>query len=107
MMTQEQYEKLKPYEQHLRWAGRSSFVHMTNAMFNDIANIYVEIYGEGLTQSQKSCNTCRLRALKRLYESYEAYLQEIAIQQKEENLENAENQEVKKKPGRKKKLDID
>ena len=104
-MTKEQFEKLKPYEAQLRWAAKSSFVHMTNGMFNDIAAIYAEIYGEGLTQSQRGCNTCRLKALTRLFNSYEEYTNKLAQEQKEERVENAETQEVKKKPGRKKKID--
>ena len=103
-MTKEQFEKLKPYEAQLRWAAKSSFVHMTNGMFNDIAALYAEIYGEGLTQSQRGCNTCRLKALTRLFNSYEEYMNELAEEQK---AERAETQEVKKKPGRKKKIIAD
>lgn len=103
-MTQEQFEKLKPYEAALRWAAKSSFIHMTNGTFNDIAALYAEIYGEGLTQSQRGCNTCRLKALTRLYNSYEEYMNKLAEEQK---AERAEIQEVKKKPGRKKKIIAD
>ena len=105
IMTKEQYEKLKKWEQQLRWAALSSFIHLNNAEFGEIANIYAEVYGESLTQSQKGCNTCRLRAMKRLYSSVQEYLQEIASEQKEERTEEVE--ETKKKPGRKKKIDID
>ena len=104
-MTKEQYEKLKKWEQQLRWAALSSFIHLNTAEFGEIANIYAEVYGESLTQSQKGCNTCRLRAMKRLYSSVQEYLQEIASEQKEERTEEVE--ETKKKPGRKKKIDID
>lgn len=106
-MTQEQYEKLKKWEQPLRWAALSSFIHLNNAEFGEIANIYAEIYGEGLTTSQKGCNTCRLRAMKRLYNSVQEYLQQIASEQKEERTEEEKVEETKKKPGRKKKIDID
>ena len=106
-MTKEQYTKLQKWAQQLRWAAKSNFIHLSAAEFNEIAGVYAEVYGEGLTQSQKSCNTCRLKALKRLYNSVFQYEQEIALQQKEENLQEAESQDNKKKPGRKKKIDID
>ena len=103
-MTKEQYEELSKWSQQLRWAKLSNFIHLNNSEFGEIAALYAEVYGEGLTQSQKGCNTCRLKAMKRLYDSFEAYEQELASQQKEERVEN---QEVKKKAGRKKKIDID
>lgn len=106
-MTKEQIERCNEFAQNFRWAIRSNFVHMTNGEFSKVANIYKDVFGETLTQSQMTCNTCRLKALKRLGEVYEAELQRIAEEQKEERIENADNQEVKKKGGRKKKIDID
>lgn len=98
-MTKEQFEKCQAYEKELRWAGKSNFVHMTNTEFSEIAKLYKEIYGEGLTLSQMTCNTCRLRAMKRIYEDFEKYQQEIAKEQKEDRI-------TKKKAGRPPKIDI-
>ena len=92
-MTQEQYEKCIPWEQVLRWAAKSNFVHISNGEFNQIAAIYKEVFNESLTLSQMTCNTCRLKALTRLWNEYETFQQELAQQQKQER------EEVKKKKG--------
>lgn len=110
-MTQEQYEKLKEYDKELKWAVRSSFVHMTNQEFSKVAALYKEVYGEGLTTSQMTCNTCRLKALKRLGEEYLKMQQDIANEEEEKRKQIEELGGVvqpidKKKVGRKKKVDI-
>ena len=105
MMTKEQYEKISEYEQQLRWAVKSNFIHMTNTEFSKLAMMYKEFYGEALTQSQMTCNTCRLRALQRLGNDYFAYQQQMADEQKEERLD--EPQPTKTNKGRKKKIDIE
>lgn len=102
-MTQEQFEKCKEWEKELRWAWKSSFVHMSNTEFSKVAAIYKDVFGEGLTVSQMTCNTCRLKALSRLAESYFAMQQELAEKEKEERIEDTE----KKKAGRKKKINMD
>lgn len=102
-MTQEQYEKCKEWEQQLRWAVKSNFVHMNNTDFSKVAAIYKEVFGEGLTLAQMTCNTCRLRALKRLGEDYFNYEQKLAQEAKEERTQEPE----KKKVGRPKKINID
>ena len=70
-LTEEQYEKLKPYEKDLRNAYKNSFVHMGGADFNVVADIYDQVADKPLSKSQRSCNACRLRALKQLGEAYE------------------------------------
>lgn len=102
-MTREQYEKCKVYEKELRWAWKSSFVHMSNTEFSKVAAIYKDVFGEGLTLAQMTCNTCRLKALSRLAESYFAMQQELAQEAKEERTQEPE----KKKAGRPKKINID
>lgn len=101
-MTREQFEKCKEWEQQLRWAVKSNFVHMNNTDFSKVAAIYKEVFGEGLTLAQMTCNTCRLRTLKRLGEDYFNYEQKLAQEAKEERTQETE----KKKAGRKKKIDI-
>lgn len=109
-MTQEQYDKCSAWEKELRWAVRSSFVHMTNADFAKLAAIYKEVYGEGLTPSQMTCNTCRLRALQRLGGDYFSLQQEKAVEEaeirKEIEAKGGVVQPEKRKTGRKKKIEI-
>lgn len=100
-MTREQYDKLNVYEQQLRWAVRSNFVHMSALEFAKVAALYEELYGQALTQAQKNCNTCRLNALKKMGADYFAFQQELAQDDKDTRMED------KKKVGRKKKIDID
>ena len=92
-LTQEQYEKLKPYEKHLINAYRSSYVHMSGADFVKVSKIYDEVFESPLTNKQKGCNTCRLNALRKLGELYVNY-----------NKPEEEKEEEKKKTPRKKKL---
>ena len=101
-MTQEQFEKCIPWEQTFRWALNSNFVHLSNGEFNQIAAIYKEVFGEGLTASQMTCNTCRLKSLKRLGEEYFKIQQEKAKEQKEENIA----EKPKKKGGRPPKINV-
>lgn len=102
-MTNETYSKLTTYEQQLRWALRSNFVHMTNSEFSILAAIYKEEFGEALSPGQMTCNTCRLKALQRLAQRYTDFQQKLAQEDKEERIESTN----KKNAGRKKKIDID
>lgn len=63
-------DKLAPYEKNITNAYKNSFVHMPGEDFQKVAVIYAEIFGEELTKSQMSCNTCRLNALRKLGELY-------------------------------------
>lgn len=72
-LKKEQYEKLKDYEKHLLSAYKNSFVHITAADFQKVAEIYAEVFGETLRKSQMNCNTCRLNALRKLGELYSNY----------------------------------
>ena len=74
-LTKEQYERLQPYEKHIRAAYKNSFVHVSATDFQNIADIFAEITGTPLRKSQMSCNTCRLNTMKKLGEMYEAYEQ--------------------------------
>lgn len=109
-MTEELFEKCGAYEQQLRWAVRSNFVHMTNSEFAKVAALYKEVYGEGLTPAQMTCATCRLRALQRLGNDYFNQQQEMAKKEeeirKEIEAKGGVIQPEKKKGGRKKKIDI-
>lgn len=74
MITEEQYEKLKPWETALNNAVDNKFVHMTMADFKQVAAIYTEITGTILRPSQMNCNTCRLNTLTKLGQMYREYI---------------------------------
>ena len=86
-MTKEQRERLSKYESALRNAVKNDFVHLKSNEFNEIAEVYAEMF-QPLRKGQMGCNSCRLSALKKLGEEYF----------KDEKTEN------KKKAGRPKKI---
>ena len=93
-LTQEQFEKLQPYEKDLMNAYKKSFVHVSGTDFLKIAQIYDEVFEQPLTTQQKGCNTCRLNALRKLGELYVMY--------QKEDTKKEEKKDTKK--GRPKKL---
>lgn len=103
-MTREEVQLCENYEQIFRWAIRSNFVHLTQSEFNDIAKLYKDILGVGMTKSQMTCNTCRLNAIKALgnayFESRDEYI-------KEDREKEMEMEKPKKKAGRPRKIDIE
>lgn len=70
MLTKEQYEKLKEKEPILRNAVKNDYVHLTFNEFKFYADIYAEITGKPLRNSQMNCNTCKLNALKKVGKEY-------------------------------------
>ena len=117
-MTQEDYERLKSYEQELKYAVRMNFMSMPQGKFNEIMAIYKDVYGTELSKAQRNCSTCRLNALKRLGNDYFAHQQEYAKKLQEE-AQKAEEIDVTdylvepapkkttKKAGRPKKINLD
>lgn len=101
-MTREQVEKCNEYEQELRWAVKSNFVHMSNTEFSKIASLYKEVFGKALTVNQMTCNTCRLNAMKELGNDYFASRDKYTIEDRDK-----EKDTTKKKVGRPKKINID
>lgn len=79
-LTKEQYEKLKPYDKNLIAAYKQSFVHMADADFRVVAEIYKEVFATALNPAQMRCNTCRLNALRKLGELYDKYGKEKKAQ---------------------------
>lgn len=105
-MTQEQFEKLMPYEQELRYITKLQFMSLSQQKFNAIMEVYKEVFNETLNPRQMGCSTCRLRALTRIGKEFDAYKQQLAQADKEERL-NTEQPKEKKKVGRPKKIDLD
>lgn len=116
-MTKEQYEKLVQYEQELRYAYKLSFMSMSRSKFNEIMEVYNEIW-EPLSPRQANCGTCRLKAMKKIGEAYFQFQQEMAEEAKEERMagDKEEKQDEikpviqpvpeKRKAGRPKKIDL-
>ena len=107
-MTNEQFERLKPYEQELKWAHRQNFLSMGNGRFGELMVIYKELYNSELNKSQRACGTCRLRAVKRIATDFFDHAQNLAIAEKEERLnEPTEEDKPKKKAGRPRKINLE
>lgn len=115
-MTKEQYKKLVQYEQELRYAYKLSFMSMSRGKFNEIMEVYNEIW-EPLSPRQANCGTCRLKAMKRIGEAYFNFQQEMAKEAKEERMADGEDKQdeikpviqpvpEKRKVGRPKKIDL-
>lgn len=68
-MTKEQREKLEKWEKVLYNAWKNDYVHLKSNEFNEIAEIYAELFTP-LRVGQKNCNSCRLTALKKLAGEY-------------------------------------
>ena len=72
-LTKKQYESLTPFKTQLRAAYKNSFVHMSGADFQKVAQIYKDVFSQELKKSQMGCNTCRLNALRKLGQLMEEY----------------------------------
>lgn len=86
-MTNEIYEKLKPYESAMRQAKKGGcYIRMSQGEFNAFAELYRQHFGTALTTSQKNCSHCKMKALKAVGEAYEQKTAQLA----KEALEAAE-----------------
>jgi hypothetical protein len=105
-MTKEIYERLKEYENILKYAISMDYLRVTPDVFKVLSDIYKEYTGKALTKSQLNCNSCRLKVIKELGKGYYAYVPE---EEKEEKLEKlstkAKTKSVKK--GRPRKINIE
>lgn len=104
-MTREQVEQCRKFEQAFRWA-KNNFVHMSLTEFNEVARLYKDILGVGMTKSQMNCGTCRLNALKALGGDYFATIDRLAKEDRE-NEAKKEDETPKKKGGRPKKINVE
>lgn len=105
-MTKELYEKLKQYEDIMKYAIKMDYLRVTPDVFQQLHKLYNELTGKTLSKSQLNCNSCRLRMLKEMGKEYYAYEPEVIEVENEEN----EVKEVKKaktvKRGRPRKIDL-
>lgn len=105
-MTKELYEKLKPYEDIMKYAIKMDYLRVTPDVFQQLHKLYNELTGKTLSKSQLNCNSCRLRMLKEMGKEYYAYEPEVIEVEKVES----EVKEVKKaktvKRGRPRKIDL-
>ena len=99
-MTKEIYERLKEYENILKYAISMDYLRVTPDVFKVLSDIYKEYTGKALTKSQLNCNSCRLKVIKELGKGYYAYVPE-------EEVEVVEEKPKTKKKGRPKKINIE
>jgi hypothetical protein len=76
MMSKEIYERLKEYENILKYALSMDYLRVTPDVFKVLAEIYKDYTGKALTKSQMNCNSCRIKAIKELGKGYYAYTPE-------------------------------
>ena len=107
-MTKELYEKLKQYEDIMKYAIKMDYLRVTPDVFQQLHKLYNELTGKTLSKSQLNCNSCRLRMLKEMGKEYYAYQPEVIEVEVEK--EESEVKEVKKvktvKRGRPRKIDL-
>lgn len=85
-MKKVDFEKLKKYETALYTAKHSSFARMSVNEFNDMCNIYKDMYGVEVTRTERNCPSCKLRVTKRLAEDYFKYKdKQLKKQEEKEN----------------------
>lgn len=95
-MTTENYKKLRP------WAGkfeesRHGYVRATRTDMDRFSEVYQEVYGSPVTQSQKTCPRCIIKLFQRVaadywgFEKSPAYKKLIKSEQGEENGEAGSN----------------
>lgn len=115
MMSKEIYERLKEYENILKYALSMDYLRVTPDVFKVLAEIYKEYTGKALTKSQMNCNSCRIKAIKELGKGYYAYTPEEEKEEKEEEkkiqkmttkAEPHTEKTSKVKKGRPRKIDI-
>ena len=83
-MTQEQYEKLKAYENHLYTAKNCDYVRgLTPQTVKELADLYEEIISKNNNGLKSGCSRCRLRSLKDLARVFYQY-KEAQEKEKEE-----------------------
>lgn len=119
-MTEEQYKVLEKYEQTLNNALRNSFLRMTPNEFNEVAEVYDQLFTP-LRKTQRACNTCRLNALKTLGRAYNAEKEKRLAEEAKKEEEKQEEKPAEtpkttkvintitnaiKKVGRPKKIDL-
>lgn len=69
-MTQEIYNKLKSYESVLKNANDNKYFKLSSDEFNDIADIYTQIFNKKITKAQLNCNSCRVKIVKEIAKAF-------------------------------------
>lgn len=72
-MTQEQYERLKPYEKHFDTAYHSNYLrNLGMTVAGELDTLYTEIIGPG-SKLKSGCSRCVLESVKELAQRYYSY----------------------------------
>lgn len=91
-MRKDIHEKLSKYESILKGAVQSGYARVMDGEMKDIAEIYKEHYGVGLTKSQMGCSHCKLKALQRIGTDYFNYKEEKPKRRSRTNSPVSDNQ---------------
>lgn len=105
-MTKELYEKLKQYEDIMKYAIKMDYLRVTPDVFQQLHKLYNELTGKTLSKSQLNCNSCRLRMLKEMGKEYYAYEPEVIEIEKVEKVESEVKKAKTVKRGRPRKIDL-
>lgn len=105
-MTKELYEKLKQYEDIMKYAIKMDYLRVTPDVFQQLHKLYNELTDKTLSKSQLNCNSCRLRMLKEMGKEYYAYQPEVIEVENEEKEEKETKKAKTVKRGRPRKIDL-
>lgn len=105
-MTKELYEKLKQYEDIMKYAIKMDYLRVTPDVFQQLHKLYNELTGKTLSKSQLNCNSCRLRMLKEMGKEYYAYEPEVIEIESEVEVEKETKKAKTVKRGRPRKIDL-
>ena len=95
-MKQEQYKKLKEYEQHLTTALYCDYArNITTAGLQTLNEVYKELFNKE-SELESGCGRCTLKALKELAKEYFNY-KEI-MEEKMKKAREGKNKEDNNKP---------
>lgn len=73
-MTKDVYKRLNQYEGILKGVRDSKYARVTSSEMKDLADIYKEHYGYGLSKNEMNCSHCKFKALERLGKDYFSYV---------------------------------
>lgn len=94
-LTKEQFETLKPYEDHLTRAKYGRYTYgLRRPVFDELVGIYREL---GYTQrADYSCSACVLEVATRLADPYFIYKEKAATEEKAKTTTKTNNTKAKK-----------
>lgn len=65
-MNKEQFDKITKYDSVFACACKSDYARITRSEFDEIAEVYSQIFNKVVTPQEKNCMFCKLRIIKEL-----------------------------------------